>query len=103
MKKMEKIQFENRAWKDAQYPRLHLKKPFPYFQHDGVYIHLSIGYHHGQAQRYRSDRWYLTIEKKYNSQHIGKTKIFSSIKNITDYIEKKYHKIAVIPKQWEGR
>jgi len=91
------IIFENRAWEEAQYPRLHMKEPetFIYteienFRTQEREIHLSIDYHRGRKS------WCLNIYWN----NTGEMKFFSSIKEIVEYIKKTYKKNPILPKKW---
>lgn len=106
-KKLEQIVFENRAWVKAEYPRLHMKEPkrikftkIQNFEPVTKEIHLSIGYHHGESRRYGTDRWYLDVAIYEGTKCNGETKIFSSIKEIKEYIKKEYNKIPILPERW---
>ena len=97
LKPIENLIFENRAWEEADYPRLHMKEPetfthtkFENFKPQEREIHLSIGYHHGK------NRWHLSIYWN----NTGEMKFFSSVKEIAEYIKKTYNKNPIIPERW---
>jgi len=104
---LENITFENRAWEEAEYPRLHMKEPeiFEFtkiknFEPVTREIHLAIGYHRGRSQLSGTDKWYLDIETYKGNNCSGKTKIFSSINEIKEHIRNKYGKNPILPKRW---
>lgn len=105
-KNLEKVYFENRAWTKPEYPRLHMKSPekFKYteiqnFEPIEREIHLEIVYHHGESERLRTDRWYLHIYIYNGKDCSGRFEIFSSIKEIKEYIKKKYNKEPILPER----
>lgn len=107
-KDLEKLIFENRAWEKAEYPRLHMKEPERFKITEmrnsrpiEKEIHLSIGYHHGESERLRVDKWHLDTYFHEGKDCYGKRKIFNSIQEIKEYIREKYKKIAILPKRWD--
>ncbi len=106
-KSVETLVFENRAWEKAEYPRLHMKDPERFkiteIQNSKPIekeVHLAIGYHHGESQRLHANKWYLDIETYEYKNCYGETKIFSSLKDIKEYIQEKFSKIAIFPERW---
>ncbi len=66
------IIFENRAWEEAEHPRLHMKEP-------ETFIHTKI--------------------ENFNPKET-EMKFFSSVKEIVEYIKKTYKKAPILPKKW---
>jgi hypothetical protein len=98
-KNLEKIVFENRAWEEAEYPRLHMKEPETFtfteiqdFQPITREVSLVIEYH-----RVRS-KWLLEIYTYKGIRCDGTKEFFNSIQEIKDYIQKKYNKKTILPK-----
>ena len=100
---LENLYFENRSWKKAKYPRLHMKNPET-FKHTETQnftpidkeIHLEIGFHIGK------NSWHLTIYTHQGINCSGKTKFFSSIEDIKTYIQKTYNKNPILPEFTKG-
>lgn len=106
-KNLDKVIFENRAWINAEHPRLHMKEPekiafteFKNFEPITSEVHLSIGYHYGRSQRSSTDRWYLGIDTYEGNNCCGEIKLFGSINEIKEHIKEKYGKNPILPKRW---
>ena len=96
-----KINFEDYAWKNAEYPRLQMKDS-EIFKHTEIQnfesveknISFGIGYHHGRRL------WYLDFYTHEGIRCEAITKLFSSIPKIKDFIREKYNKEPILPKRW---
>ena len=96
--KLEDIYFENRAYREADYPRLHMCNPETFritqtqdYTPIDKEIHLEIGFHRGRG------RWFLAIYTHQDINCSGTHLFFNSVEEIMDYIRKTYKKNPILP------